>query len=67
MVEGDGTALSRVSSSPRPKKPRVFGCEVEMKLQANPCVEATADSAMDLLLEFLVCVSHSPAVPHALR
>ena len=35
--------------------------------QANPSVEATADSAVDLPLEFLIYASHSPAVPHAGR
>jgi len=37
------------------------------ELWPNPRVEATADSAVDLPLEFLVYVSHSPAVPHAFR
>jgi len=34
---------------------------------ANQRVEATADNAVDLPLEFLVYVSHSSAVPHAGR
>ena len=39
-----------------------------MRIEApNQSVEATADSAVDLPLEFLTCVSHSSAVPHAYR
>ena len=38
-----------------------------VKLRPNQRVEATADSALDLPLEFLTRVSHSLAVPHALR
>jgi hypothetical protein len=34
---------------------------------ANPRVEASADSAVDLPLEFLLCMGHSSAVPHAFR
>ena len=37
------------------------------RMRPNPRVEASADSALDLPLEFLFSVGHSPALPHACR
>jgi hypothetical protein len=36
-------------------------------MPSNKRVEASADSAIDLPLEFLLCVGHTPALPHAGR